>query len=118
MIPDNKLVPSIELPANTQPSSPIFLEPTVEVSGRAPAGVPELEAQIEACEEVIESGEIAIKRQAETIAMLTDQNAQFRRAVQDARGEIEKRDSWEISPWAYGIGGALIGGYLTHKLSK
>ena len=68
--------------------------------------------QVTECERVLELADIAINRQAETIEMLTRQNAALERALKEAEPAIDDYGAWYKSRalWAAAgfVGGALV----------
>lgn len=69
-----------------------------------------------ACEDVLTSADLAIKSQAATIEMLTDQNQKFREAVEQGRKAIKANEpKWYDSPWLYFTLGAAAGVMVMKK---
>lgn len=80
----------------------------------APVSCEKERERIAACEEVLDSAELAIHRQAETIAALSDQNVALRKALQTAVPALEDANAWHKNPYLiFGLG--FLGGALAHR---
>ena len=70
--------------------------------------------QLTSCEDVLASGDIVIKRQAETISMLGDQNAALKRALETASPIVNAPPTpWYREPYVWFIVGAGVGVAIT-----
>lgn len=70
--------------------------------------------QLASCEDVLASGDIVIKRQAETISMLGEQNAALKRALETASPIVNAPPTpWYREPWLWFIIGAGAGVAVT-----
>ncbi len=70
--------------------------------------------QLASCEDVLASGDIVIKRQAETISMLGDQNAALKQALKTASPIVNALPTpWYREPWLWFIVGAGVGVAVT-----
>lgn len=76
------------------------------------------EARQAECDMLLDSADLIINKQADVISMLTDQNAGFRKAVEEGRGELERRDSWTSSPWLYAGMGLIAGVFMYRELRQ
>lgn len=71
-------------------------------------------ARYQSCEAVLDSADLAVKRQAETIAALSDQNAALKKALDTATPIVNAPEpAWYESKYlwfAFGVGaGAYLG---------
>lgn len=78
----------------------------------------QLQDEVNECETLLTQSSFIIKRQAETIRDLDAQNEAFRKAVEQARGELSAPKAWYESPWVPGILGFVGGALLTHQVMK
>lgn len=80
-------------------------------AAQATATTNRCEEQLRSCEDVLATGELVIKRQAETIAALSDQNEALKRALETATPIVNAPpEPWYKHPalwFAIGVGAGV-----------
>ena len=72
--------------------------------------------QLNSCEDLLNSCDLIVNRQAETIQMLSEQNSAFRKSVEEGRIDLERNNLWYTSPvFVFGMG--IIAGMFVQRVT-